>query len=71
MTVVELFVVFDIYSMSMKMPEIIERAKEALEQGYCVVIGLQTTGEVRMLSLFTMSLGITSGCTSTLLSSKY
>lgn len=33
-------------SMSMKVPAIVKEAKEALESGLCVVIGLQTTGEV-------------------------
>ena len=32
--------------MSMKVPKIVEEAKQALDDGYCVVIGLQTTGEV-------------------------
>lgn len=31
------------------MPFIVNEAKEALESGNCVVIGLQTTGEVRYL----------------------
>ena len=34
------------FSMSMKAPFIVNEAKEALESGYSVVIGLQTTGEV-------------------------
>ena len=33
-------------SMGMKVPAIIAEAKSALEAGHCVVIGLQTTGEV-------------------------
>ena len=32
--------------MSMKVPEIVRQAKQALHEGYAVVIGLQTTGEV-------------------------
>ena len=32
--------------MSMKVPEIVRQTKEALQNGYSVVIGLQTTGEV-------------------------
>ena len=35
------------FSMSMKVPAIVAEAKKALESGMCVVIGLQTTGEVR------------------------
>jgi len=31
----------------MKVPEIVRQAKQALDEGYAVVIGLQTTGEVR------------------------
>ncbi|XP_066924417.1 uncharacterized protein [Clytia hemisphaerica] len=34
--------------MSMKIPEIARQSKEALENGYAVVIGLQTTGEASM-----------------------
>jgi hypothetical protein len=34
------------FSMSMKASFIVNEAKEALESGNCVVIGLQTTGEV-------------------------
>ena len=33
-------------SMSMKVPKIVEEAKAALNGGFSVVIGLQTTGEV-------------------------
>lgn len=36
--------------MSMKVPAIVAEAKKALESGMCVVIGLQTTGEVRSAS---------------------
>ena len=32
--------------MSMKVPEIVSQAKDALQSGCSVVIGLQTTGEV-------------------------
>ena len=35
--------------MGIKVPSIVEEAKKALESGYCVVIGLQTTGEVRLI----------------------
>ena len=35
-----------LFSMGMKVPAIVEETKKALEAGYCVVIGLQTTGEV-------------------------
>ena len=33
-------------SMSMKVPTIVQEAQQALQAGYCVVIGLQSTGEV-------------------------
>ena len=33
-------------SMSMKVPFIVAEVKKALDNGFCVVIGLQTTGEV-------------------------
>ena len=39
------------YSMSMKVPTIVEEAQQALQAGYCVVIGLQSTGEVCFLLL--------------------
>jgi hypothetical protein len=32
--------------MGLKVPAIVADAKKALEDGHCVVIGLQTTGEV-------------------------
>ena len=32
--------------MSLKVPSIVEEARRALADGHCVVIGLQTTGEV-------------------------
>ena len=38
--------------MGMKVPTIVQLAKEALNQGHCVVIGLQTTGEVNISILF-------------------
>jgi hypothetical protein len=38
--------------MGMKVPAIVEETKKALEAGYCVVIGLQTTGEVLDLLVF-------------------
>ncbi|XP_057302346.1 uncharacterized protein LOC130636592 isoform X2 [Hydractinia symbiolongicarpus] len=34
--------------MSMKLPEIVKQARQALSEGYCVVIGLQTTGEASL-----------------------
>ena len=34
--------------MSMKVPSIVKEAKAALQDGYCVVIGLQTTGEASL-----------------------
>ena len=37
--------------MSMKVPTIVEEAQQALQAGYCVVIGLQATGEVCFLFL--------------------
>ena len=36
----------------MKVPSIAEEARRALADGHCVVIGLQTTGEVRWLIWF-------------------
>ena len=36
----------------MKVPAIVEETKKCLEDGYCVVIGLQTTGEVRSALVF-------------------
>ena len=41
-----------LFSMGMKVPAIVEETKKALEAGYCVVIGLQTTGEVLDLLVF-------------------
>ena len=32
--------------MSMKVPDIVRQTKETLQNGYSVIIGLQTTGEV-------------------------
>ena len=48
------------YSMSMKVPTIVEEAQQALQAGYCVVIGLQSTGEVcfLFLSSFFFSYGL-------------
>ena len=34
--------------MSLKVPELVEIAKQALAEGKCVVIGLQSTGEARL-----------------------
>ncbi|XP_078614112.1 uncharacterized protein LOC144883439 isoform X1 [Branchiostoma floridae x Branchiostoma japonicum] len=34
--------------MGMKVPAIVQEAKESLEKGYCIVIGLQTTGEASL-----------------------
>ncbi|XP_033638096.1 protein FORGETTER 1-like [Asterias rubens] len=34
--------------LGVKVPKIVKEAKQALEDGYCVVIGLQTTGEASM-----------------------
>ena len=34
--------------MAMKLPRLVEIAKEALADNKCVVIGLQTTGEARL-----------------------
>lgn len=36
--------------MSMKVPQIVREVQQAIQDGYCVVIGLQTTGEVCMIS---------------------
>jgi len=36
---------FKLLCISMKVPEVIAKANEALARGHCVVIGLQTTGE--------------------------
>lgn len=38
---------FKLLCISMKVPAVIAKAKEALSQGHCVVIGLQTTGEAQ------------------------
>ena len=37
--------------MSMKVPTIVQEAQQALQDGYCVVIGLQSTGEVGLACL--------------------
>ena len=42
-----MYIFCSIFSMSMKAPFIVNEAKEALESGNSVVIGLQTTGEVQ------------------------
>ena len=34
--------------MSLKVPELVEIARQALAEGKCVVIGLQSTGEARL-----------------------
>ena len=36
--------------MSMKVPTIVQEAQQALQDGYCVVIGLQSTGEVGFIA---------------------
>ena len=36
--------------MSMKVPTIVKEAQQALQDGFCVVIGLQSTGEVCFIS---------------------
>ena len=38
--------VFHVISLGMKVPAIVAEAKTVLDSGHCVVIGLQTTGEV-------------------------
>ena len=35
-----------LYSMGLKVPAVVAEAKAALDAGHCVVIGLQSTGEV-------------------------
>lgn len=40
------------FSLGIKVPTIIEEAKSSLEAGFCVVIGLQTTGEVSDLDIY-------------------
>ena len=35
-----------VYSMGLKVPAVVAEAKAALDAGHCVVIGLQSTGEV-------------------------
>ena len=37
------------------MPTIVEESQQALQAGYCVVIGLQSTGEVCFTSRFTFT----------------
>lgn len=45
-----LFLFYILHSMSMKVPQIVREVQQAIQDGYCVVIGLQTTGEVCMIS---------------------
>ena len=45
-----LFLFSILHSMSMKVPQIVQEVQQAIQDGYCVVIGLQTTGEVCMVS---------------------
>ncbi|KAK3094762.1 hypothetical protein FSP39_005887 [Pinctada imbricata] len=47
--------------MGMKVPKIIEESRKALEEGNCVVIGLQTTGEASLESEMTKNRGSVSG----------
>lgn len=42
--------------MSMKVPQIVREVQQAIQDGYCVVIGLQTTGEVCMFLSYITSL---------------
>lgn len=42
---------------SMKVPKIIEETKTAIDGGYCVVIGLQSTGEASLMQEFVQSNG--------------
>ena len=39
-------------SLGMKVPAVIHEAEKSLEEGYCVVIGLQTTGEVSIARIY-------------------
>ena len=36
----------------MKVPSVVKEAQKAIRDGCCIVIGLQTTGEVRMVFTF-------------------
>ncbi|XP_029633048.1 protein strawberry notch homolog 1 isoform X1 [Octopus sinensis] len=45
--------------MGMKVPTIIQHAQEALQQGHCVVIGLQTTGEASLENELGRNKGVT------------
>ncbi|CAH3184446.1 unnamed protein product [Porites lobata] len=47
--------------MSMKVPTIVEEAQQALRAGYCVVIGLQSTGEASLESEISRCGGILNG----------
>ena len=55
--------------MSMKVPTIVKEAQQALEAGYCVVIGLQSTGEVCFN--FVLSFGVVNFSLSTILFAKF
>jgi len=37
---------YDDFSLGMKVPAVIQQAQQALDDGFCIVIGLQSTGEV-------------------------
>ncbi|KAL5003970.1 hypothetical protein ScPMuIL_017426 [Solemya velum] len=47
--------------MGMKVPTVLREAKEALDAGHCVVIGLQTTGEASLESELAKTKGTISG----------
>ncbi|CAH3034332.1 unnamed protein product [Porites lobata] len=47
--------------MSMKVPTIVEEAQQALQAGYCVVIGLQSTGEASLESEISRCGGVLNG----------
>jgi len=49
------------HSMSMKVPAIVQEAQQALQAGYCVVIGLQSTGEASLESEITRCGGVLNG----------
>ncbi|KAF5837835.1 P-loop containing NTP hydrolase pore-1-domain-containing protein [Dunaliella salina] len=42
---------FKLLCVSLKVPRVVAEAKEAIQKGYCVVVGLQTTGEAADASL--------------------
>ncbi len=50
-----LFFVICVVSMGIKVPEIVSEAKAALAAGHCVVLGLQTTGEVGSQTIYSGS----------------